>query len=614
LTSCGGDDTKEKEIAVSGVSVSPTTLSLSEGEKARLSANVTPADASDKTVSWTSSNESVASVGTGGEVTGVKAGNATITVTTKSGNKKATCAVTVNANKVAVESVSLSESELSLTEGETESLSATLKPENATDKSVEWSSSDDKIATVDQSGKVSAIKAGSATITVTTKDGAKKSTCKVTVNAKIIAVESVELNKTAATIKTGASETLIATVKPENANDKSVTWTTSDDKIATVDQSGKVSAIKAGSATITVTTKDGAKKSTCKVTVEDIALTGISLSPSASTMKIGQTVTLTVSYTPSDATNKEVTWNSGKPDVASVDQSGKVTAVAPGSSQIVATSKDGGLKAVCNVTVQNEALTGTIQVDGIYYKPVSAGSVDVMVTYKEGTQYAGNSYSGTVKVPATFDYEGVTYNVTQVGERAFSECHSLTSVSLPEGLTDIGELAFDSCENLETLSLPASLKFIYYDQAVFDDCEKLNVTVASGGIFKVTDGMLYGEYSNNNRLVLLQQNKTGEVSIPEGITMINLNAIRKTAITKITVPNSVVIIKSLNFCECPNLKDVVLNWNETQLASLLYSSFPSSSYFVKMVYSDITVSVPKGTKAAYAAHPLWGMGFKIVER
>ena len=528
LTSCGGDDTKENEIAVSGVSVSPTTLSLSEGEKARLSANVTPADASDKTVSWTSSNESVAIVGTGGEVTGVKAGNATITVTTKSGNKKATCAVTVNANKVAVESVSLSKGELSLTEGETESLTATVKPENATDKSLEWSSS--------------------------------------------------------------------------------------DDKIATVDQSGKVSAIKAGNATITVTTKDGAKKSTCKVTVEDIALTGISLSPSAPTMKIGQTVTLTVSYTPSDATNKEVTWNSGKPDVASVDQSGKVTAVAPGSSQIVATSKDGGLKAVCNVTVQNEAFTGTIQVDGIYYKPVSAGSVDVMVTYKEGTQYAGNSYSGTVKVPATFDYKGVTYNVKQVGERAFNKCHSLTSVSLPEGLTDIGELAFDDCENLETLSLPASLKYIYYTQAVFGNCKKLNVTVASGGIFKVTDGMLYGEYSNYNRLVLLQQNKTGEVSIPEGITMINLNAIRETAITKITVPISVANIKENNFYKCPNLKEVVLNWNETQLASLLYNTSSSTFYFVGMVYSDITVSVPKGTKAAYAAHPLWGMGFKIVER
>lgn len=185
---------------------------------------------------------------------------------------------------------------------------------------------------------------------------------------------------------------------------------------------------------------------------------------------------------------------------------------------------------------------------------------------------------------------------------------------MPEGLTDIGELAFADCENLETLSLPASLKYICYNPAVFVNCKKLNVTVASGGIFKVTDGMLYGEYSNDNRLVLLQQNKTGEVSIPEGITMINLDAIRETAITKITVPISVAKIKECNFYNCPNLKEVVLNWNETQLASLQYNIFSSSFYFVGMVYSDITVSVPKGTKAAYAAHPLWGMGFKIVER
>ena len=185
VTSCGGDDAKEKEIAVSGVSVSPTTLSLSEGGKARLGASVTPSDANDKTVSWTSSDESVASVGPNGKVTGVKAGSAIITVTTKDGGKKAICTVTVAAKIVAVESVSLDKTTLSLQEGSSGSLTATVKPDNATDKSVEWSSSDATIASVDQDGKVGAKKAGSAIITVTTKDGGKKAECAVSVLAQV---------------------------------------------------------------------------------------------------------------------------------------------------------------------------------------------------------------------------------------------------------------------------------------------------------------------------------------------------------------------------------------------------------------------------------------------
>ena len=156
---------------------------------------------------------------------------------------------------------------LSLERGGSDTLIATVHPENATDKSVTWSSSDSSVATVDNNGKVTAVSEGQATITVTTNDGGFTDTCQVTVNQKIIHVTSVSLNKGSLTLDEGDSDTLAATVLPENATDKSVTWTSSDSSVASVDNNGKVTAVSEGQATITVTTNDGGLTATCQVTV-----------------------------------------------------------------------------------------------------------------------------------------------------------------------------------------------------------------------------------------------------------------------------------------------------------------------------------------------------------
>lgn len=174
---------------------------------------------------------------------------------------------------VAVSSVSLSKTSITLTEGDKETLTATVLPNNATDKTVEWSSSNTSVASV-SNGTVTAIKAGTTTITVKTKDGGKTATCAVTVNAKMIPVSDVTLNKTELTLTEGNSETLSATVKPDNATDKTVSWTSSDATVASVDDNGKVTAVKAGTATITVKTKDGEKTATCKITVVPSSLSG----------------------------------------------------------------------------------------------------------------------------------------------------------------------------------------------------------------------------------------------------------------------------------------------------------------------------------------------------
>ena len=173
---------------------------------------------------------------------------------------------------IAVTSVTLDKATVTLVEQETVTLKATVKPEKATNKVVTWSSNKPDVAAVDKDGKVTAHKAGEATITVTTTDGGKTASCKVTVTAKAlppaaVAVTEVKLNKNGLPLEAGKSEQLTATVVPANAANKKVTWSSDKPAIASVDKNGTVTAHKAGEAVITVKSEDGGKTASCKVTV-----------------------------------------------------------------------------------------------------------------------------------------------------------------------------------------------------------------------------------------------------------------------------------------------------------------------------------------------------------
>lgn len=166
---------------------------------------------------------------------------------------------------ILAESVTLDKTEATLNDGETLELKATVAPENVTDKTVTWKSSDESVATVDANGKVTAVDAGTATITATSGDGAAFAECAITVNKL---AESIELNKTESTIYKGKTDIIIATVIPENTTDKTVTWKSSDESVATVDENGIVTAVGRGEATITATSGDGNASADCKVTVK----------------------------------------------------------------------------------------------------------------------------------------------------------------------------------------------------------------------------------------------------------------------------------------------------------------------------------------------------------
>lgn len=254
-------------VTVTGVTLNKTDLMLEIGGSETLTATVAPADATNQKVTWKSDKPEIATVDANGKVTGVKAGEATITVTTEDGGKTATCRVTVSDKEIKVTGVKLNKSETSLLVGGNETLTATVLPEDATNQNVTWKSDKPEIATVDANGKVTGVAAGEATITVTTEDGGKTATCKVSV---LPSVKKVTVEPATLTLGKKKSYTLKATVEVSGSGtDTGVTWTSSDETIATVDATGTVTATdKVGTVTITATSVvDPTKKGTCTVAV-----------------------------------------------------------------------------------------------------------------------------------------------------------------------------------------------------------------------------------------------------------------------------------------------------------------------------------------------------------
>ena len=356
-------------IPVSGVTLSPTTLNLVAGETGNLSAALLPVDATNKSVTWSSDNPAVARVTVAHVsdvciVRAINAGTATITVTTEEGNFTATCLVTVTGEAIPVSSVSVSPSSLALKVGESRNVTATVLPADATNKAITWSSDNPDVATVNNAGKVTGLAVGTATITVSTEDGGKTATCAVTVYKKTISVTGVTLDEEILTIKKGESASLTATVLPADATNKAVTWSSDNPDVATVDDVGKITALSAGTATITVTTVDGSFTASCVVTVT-IPVTGVTLDKETLTINKGESVSLIVTVLPADATNKSVTWNSDKPKIAKVDNTGKITALSVGKATITVTTKEGGFTATCAVTVEDDGSVEELIASGV---------------------------------------------------------------------------------------------------------------------------------------------------------------------------------------------------------------------------------------------------------
>lgn len=330
-------------VECESVTLNKTSYQGRKGETLQLNATVLPANTTDKTLTWTSSNVNIATVNNLGLVELKGIGEAVITVAC--GDKKATCSVTVSAPLP--ESVSISPASVTLAPNESTTFTVSFTPQDAETSSLTWTSNNANVATVNSAGKVTAIAQGNAVIMVTTAEG-KTATCSVSVIIPVIEVTEVKVTPATGNVNVGSTIQLSATVSPENATDKTLTWKSSDTSIATVDNKGLVTGVKAGKATISATAVNG-KQGTAEITVNNVECSSVTLNYTEFTGQPGNTLQFTATIAPENTTIKTVTWESGDQNIATVNSNGLVTLKNLGTTQI--TAQCGTVKATCAVTV-----------------------------------------------------------------------------------------------------------------------------------------------------------------------------------------------------------------------------------------------------------------------
>lgn len=377
---------------VSGVTVSPSTIgSLYVGDSpVQLTAIVGPTDSDNKTVNWTSDNPTVARVDESGSVTPVGNGRAVITATTVGKNKEGqnlTAGVSVYV-KQHVTGVLLNAHEKEIQAGGTFTLVGTVIPSVDVDNEIEWSSSDNSVATVDQNGIVKGVKSGTSTITVKTKDGSFTDECVVTVKSATILVSSISFKNDRTQMELELTETgkLTTIIYPENAANKKLEWRNSNPSVATVDDDGYVTPVSAGTTVITAVATDGSGCSaSCTVTVKGpgvVHVSSVSLSPNIITdLEIGQDKAkkITATVKPDNAANKTLNWSCSDPEALSFEPTdGGVNVIGKksGTYTVSAISTDGsGAKGTCSVTVIKQRVAVN----------------DIIISQKEAEMYVGTT-------------------------------------------------------------------------------------------------------------------------------------------------------------------------------------------------------------------------------
>lgn len=261
---------------------------------------------------------------------------------------------------VKVSAVSLDKSQIILVVDEEINLYAVVSPVHAENKSLRWTSFDETIATVSSDGKITAITPGETFINVVTVDGNFKKSCRVIVKAKFVKVSGISISNQKVEIKIGYKQVLIAEVTPKNATNSKIIWNSSHPDIVFVSDKGIILGLKLGEALISAKSSDGGFIATCNTKVLANNVTGISIDETDIKLVVGNSGLLVAKLIPENSTSKEVIWSSLNPDIANV-KDGVVTALKVGNTKIYATSKDGGFKVFCNVTVN------PVHVESIYF-------------------------------------------------------------------------------------------------------------------------------------------------------------------------------------------------------------------------------------------------------
>ena len=374
------------------------------------------------------------------------------------------CILPIAGSEISVTSITLSKSIMSITVNDTEQLTATVLPEDATDKTVSWTSSDPSVATVTD-GLITAISPGTTIITATTQDGNFTAQCSVTVAA--IPVIGISLNKSTVSITINDTEQLTATVLPEDAADKAVSWTSSDPSVATVTD-GLITAISPGTTIITATTQDGNFTAQCSVTVTEI---NVCSSP------VAMGVTGTLAWTLCADGTLYITgmgslphydycnspWYSWRSSILNVDIGNNVSSIGNYAFQ--------GCNNLISANIPNSVLNIGV---GIFQECSSLMSVTIPNSIRILSP-------GTFAECSNLKFITIPGSITDIQYYAFRNCSSLTSIVIPNSVTSIGQGAFSGSNNLTDITVnwdtPLSIEADVFEQVSFSD---VNLHVPAG--------------------------------------------------------------------------------------------------------------------------------------
>ena len=360
-------------VELESIIIKEQNITINKGQSQDLTIVYVPENATeDKEITWSSENDEIVSVNEDGKITAHKVGKVTITATAENG-KQATTIVDV---KSPLESISLNETEKQLNKGETLQLNVIFNPDDTTDdKTITWTSTDNTVASV-ENGLVTAKSAGTAYIKASV--GELEVTCKIEVK---VPLEGIKLNKETTEILRRQEEKLQVKLNPEDATyEGDLVWTSSDETVATVDENGVITAVKAGTAVITVKAIEGENEftDTCTVTVKEIPLNSITINMPDFELGIGETQQLGIFIEPEDTTDDlNLEWSSSNPEIVSVDEKGLVTAISEGIATI--TVKSGDKESSVTVTSKIIPIT-SISLEGTDTKALVGSPINVRIT------------------------------------------------------------------------------------------------------------------------------------------------------------------------------------------------------------------------------------------
>ena len=493
------------EVEVTPLMVSDFSLQTASVVKTiptQLEANFTPAEADNKKLKWTSLTPDVATITEDGMMTGLKMGTAKVKAETTDGSNLS-CVFEVQVMGLSVSTISLP-AESSIIKTESMKLVCSILPLASDNQKLKWNSNATDIASVDEStGVITAHKVGDAVITATTTDGSDIS-ASTTIHVTPLKVSQIEMPKDISLLYS-LSKQIEVNITPELADDKTLSWASEDESIATVTQEGVVKGVNVGTTNITATAMDGSGVSaTCKVTVDPVT---INLSTNTVNLQKGSAyVEQTATILPENYEHKDVVWTTSGNGVASVDKDGHITANKPGVDTLrCSLSYDSHIYSECRVIVYED---NVVYVGGLYY--LLKGTTDENREATVTSIYGGKNtsldaknvaqyYSGTINIPETIIYDGNKYTVRKVGSYAFNCQNELQSIYIPRTVTEvephaaikaeklnrvnvaneselvnIGEESFKWCTGLKRFTFDGtSLKMSSIDKAAFRECTAL---------------------------------------------------------------------------------------------------------------------------------------------